>query len=92
MPWVEEIDEVPQSGAPMVLVDNTDTIDDLLRDYNASVGWPRGCGSCRASGPGVPPAAWLGLAYGIGQFGAGISWSYFSLHLFGDAVAPLAAV
>ncbi len=43
---------------------------------------------------GVPPArgAWLGLLYGLGLFGAGIYWIYYSLHLFGDAIAPLAGL
>jgi len=36
-------------------------------------------------------AAWNGWLFGIGLFGTGISWVYHSLHLFGDAVAPLAA-
>ncbi len=37
-------------------------------------------------------AAWLGFLYGLGLFGAGVSWIYFSLHLFGEAIAPLAAL
>ncbi len=34
----------------------------------------------------------LGYFYGLGLFGAGVYWIYFSLHLFGAAIAPLAAV
>jgi apolipoprotein N-acyltransferase len=35
---------------------------------------------------------WLGLLYGLGLFGAGIHWIYYSLHLFGEAIAPLSAL
>lgn len=34
----------------------------------------------------------LGLAYGFGLFGAGVSWVYVSLHVFGHMPAPLAAL
>lgn len=37
-------------------------------------------------------AAWRGWLFGLGYWGAGVYWVYFSLHHFGDAVAPLAAV
>jgi apolipoprotein N-acyltransferase len=33
-----------------------------------------------------------GYLFGMGYFGAGVYWVYYSLHLFGDAIAPLAAV
>ncbi len=61
MPWAEAIDELPLVGAPMVLVDNAAEIDDLLRDYNASVGWPRGCTGCKSADERPAPASWLGL-------------------------------
>lgn len=36
--------------------------------------------------------AWiLGWLFGLGYFGIGVHWIYFSLHLFGAAIAPLAA-
>ena len=43
---------------------------------------------------GARPArgAWLGLLYGLGLFGVGVHWIYYSLHLFGDAIAPLSAL
>ena len=43
---------------------------------------------------GARPArgAWLGLLYGLGLFGLGVHWIYYSLHLFGDAIAPLSAL
>ncbi|WP_245522978.1 apolipoprotein N-acyltransferase [Thioalkalivibrio sulfidiphilus] len=37
-------------------------------------------------------AAWRGYLFGLGMFGAGVSWIYYSLHLFGSAIAPLAAL
>ena len=33
-----------------------------------------------------------GYLFGLGFFGAGVYWVYYSLHLFGDAIAPLAAI
>lgn len=37
-------------------------------------------------------AAWRGWLFGVGMFGAGVSWVYFSIHHFGAAIAPLAAL
>ncbi len=36
-------------------------------------------------------AARCGALFGLGYFGLGVYWIYYSLHLFGDAVAPLSA-
>jgi len=36
-------------------------------------------------------AGFLGWLFGVGYFGIGVHWVYFSLHLFGAAIAPLAA-
>ena len=33
----------------------------------------------------------IGWLFGLGYFGIGVHWIYFSLHLFGAAIAPLAA-
>ena len=33
----------------------------------------------------------LGLLFGIGQFGAGVSWVFVAIHTFGHTVIPLAA-
>ncbi|SFP71705.1 Apolipoprotein N-acyltransferase [Nitrosomonas cryotolerans] len=35
-------------------------------------------------------AAWLGFSYGMGMFGAGVSWIYVSLHDFGAMSMPVA--
>jgi apolipoprotein N-acyltransferase len=40
---------------------------------------------------GARAAAWLGFLFGLGQFLAGVSWVYISLHRFGAMPAPLAA-
>ncbi len=37
-------------------------------------------------------AFWLGAVYGLGYFAFGVYWIYHSVHLFGAAVAPLAAL
>lgn len=36
-------------------------------------------------------AAWLGLLFGLGWFGVGVSWVYISMHAYGGMPAPLAA-
>ena len=40
----------------------------------------------------APGAAWLGLAWGLGCFLAGVSWVYVSLHDVGGMAMPLAAI
>lgn len=35
-------------------------------------------------------ALWRAWVFGLGLFGAGVHWVYFSLFLFGEAIAPLA--
>jgi apolipoprotein N-acyltransferase len=42
----------------------------------------------RAGTPRI--AAWLGFAFGLGLFGAGISWIYVALHDYGDMPMALA--
>jgi len=37
--WEEEVDEMPNAGPPMALVNNTEAIDLALRSYNADAGW-----------------------------------------------------
>ena len=43
----------------------------------------------RAPSPGA--AAWFGFFFGLGLYGAGVSWVYVSLNRFGAMPAPLAA-
>jgi MYXO-CTERM domain-containing protein len=40
MPFAERIEEIPAIGAPMVLKDNTDTINAQLKMWNDSQSWP----------------------------------------------------
>lgn len=42
--------------------------------------------------PTARAAAWLGFAFGIGLFGAGVSWLYVAIRTFGGMPAPLAAL
>ena len=42
----------------------------------------------RADTPRI--AAWIGFAFGLGLFSAGISWIYVALHDYGDMPMPLA--
>ena len=35
-------------------------------------------------------AAWIGFAFGLGLFGAGVNWIYVALHDYGDMALPLA--
>jgi apolipoprotein N-acyltransferase len=35
-------------------------------------------------------AAWIGFAFGLGLFGAGVNWIYVALHDYGDMAMPLA--
>lgn len=37
-------------------------------------------------------AAWLGFAFGMGLFGAGVSWIYIALETFGGMAPPLAFI
>lgn len=43
---------------------------------------------------GVPVrrAAWRGFLFGLGLFGAGVSWVFVSMHTFGNMIAPLAII
>lgn len=44
------------------------------------------------SSPSPKHSAWLGLSFGAGLFGVGISWLYISLHDFGEMPMLLAAL
>ena len=37
-------------------------------------------------------ALWIGWLFGLGYFGIGVHWVYYSLHLFGAAIAPIAVL
>jgi MYXO-CTERM domain-containing protein len=81
MPSDEEVQEVMAAGAPVVLANNTQHIDDALDAYNAAQGWAGGgansggddsgnaasggCG-CRTSGGGMAGALAMLLGLGLG--------------------------
>lgn len=59
--------------------------------------WLAGCGSIfvlyfllQSAKP--RQAFWIGWLFGLGYFGIGVHWIYYSLHLFGAAIAPLAVL
>jgi MYXO-CTERM domain-containing protein len=76
MPWAEDIEELP---GRIVFVDNTQLINDLLKEWNDSQGWPpSGTGGGGAGGVGGGGAGGVGVggggaggAGGIGGGGAG---------------------
>jgi apolipoprotein N-acyltransferase len=43
-------------------------------------------------GASVRQCFWLGIVFGVGMFGVGVSWVYVSLHDFGNMPAPLAGI
>ena len=68
MPWAEEIEELP---GHIVFVDNTQLIDDLLKEWNESQGWPpAGTGGGGAGGVGGIGGGGAGGVGGIGGGGA----------------------
>lgn len=47
MPWEEEVSEIPTSGAPVTLANNSARIDELLETYNIAAGYnAEGCQGC----------------------------------------------
>ncbi len=55
MPWEQEVAEMPNSGAPLSLVDNGTLIDTQVAAYNCALGWPANlCGSGADGGTGGP--------------------------------------
>jgi hypothetical protein len=68
MPWAEKIEELP---AGIVLVDNTARINDLLKLWNDSRGWPPAPGTGGAGGQGGTGGSTSGGTGGFGGVDAG---------------------
>ena len=47
---------------------------------------------CAVKSPRSRDAAWVGFAFGLGNFLSGIAWLYISLHTYGEMPAGLAAL
>jgi hypothetical protein len=70
MPWAERVEEIAADGTTVVLVDNHDLINGLLKQWNDSVGWTAegldagrgGAGGSFTSGGGGGPGAGAGGA------------------------------
>jgi len=71
MPWVERVEELGGSTGPIVLVDNSATIDRLLKEWNDSIGWIPGGLDAGGGGAGGGPGAGGGLGASGGFAGAG---------------------
>jgi hypothetical protein len=70
MPVAERIEEVPNGGAPMELVNNAEVIDAKLVAYNAQMGWD---GQSPAEGAS-PNGASSGCGCTVDRRGAGLFW------------------
>ena len=64
MPWVEDVEETPDKGAPIPLVDNTALIDQQLAMHNCMYDYPspEACG--KPGGTGTGGSAGSGTAGG----------------------------
>jgi MYXO-CTERM domain-containing protein len=71
MPFAERIEEFSATGSPIVLVDNTEKINGLLKAWNDSQGWPpKNIGGTTGSGSGgAGGVSATGGAGGIGATG-----------------------
>jgi len=71
MPWVERVEEIPSSGEPIELVDNTSLIDLLLEDHNRQLGFSTDSCTPGAGGTGGTAGTFgIGGTGGIGGSGA----------------------
>jgi uncharacterized membrane protein YgcG len=69
MPWAETIEEIPVSGDPIRLVDNTKKINDLVAAWNLSRHWPPS--TAGASGTGGTSGGTGGTSGGTGGTSGG---------------------
>ena len=79
MPWEAEVQETPAAGAPMMLVDNNELIDQQLAAWNAQHGWDGSSdgggsggiddasgGGCACTVESPAQGAWWALAFTLG--------------------------
>lgn len=73
--WEEEVDEMPNAGPPMALVNNTEAIDLALRSYNADAGWDGEPPEPGANVDDGPQPGVEGCGCTAGDTNTGILWS-----------------
>ena len=69
MPWVERVEDIPVTGAPIVVVNNQSLIDLLLEEHNRQLGFSTT--SCDSGTGGSAGRAGSGGTIGIGGGGSG---------------------
>ncbi|HEY3233740.1 MAG TPA: DUF2330 domain-containing protein, partial [Polyangiaceae bacterium] len=70
--WAETIEDVPATGDPIVLVDNTKKIQDQVDASNARNNWPPETAGCECGLPSTRSQSLVGV---LGLAGAAMLWS-----------------
>ncbi|WP_116367286.1 apolipoprotein N-acyltransferase [Parahaliea mediterranea] len=92
MPAPLPVERLPRWAAALASLIAGALVTLSLAPYNL---WPAGILSCLLlcallDGTSLRQALWRGWLYGLGFFGAGTSWVYVSIHVYGYAPVPLA--
>ncbi|MEM6290733.1 MAG: DUF2330 domain-containing protein [Myxococcota bacterium] len=82
--WEEEVEEVPDAGPPIVLVDNAAAINEVLRAYNAARGWDGSGENGGVEGGAAADAEQEDARGGCGcRSGSGGAWAWMLLVALG---------